>query len=336
MVMNMTPGWITPMCDNCDQQCQDDEDDVMLTPAARIDSFLMAATTHNHRIRLSSSTKSNVQYRRDQQQTTSDCRFPLISMIVPKFSKLAIRPRTLRPAQSFWDSEMAPATDRLTSDSGLDSDKTLDPGRTPRPDASRIFFIPEILEMILLDAEMYTILMSTRVCSAWKDLIQISPEIRRALLFASRMIQAGVSFDIAQYITRQLEIVVPPTSEGPPNWPYTCYWRDHWRTMLLQNAPSPMIRIFCPGVPLAHERAYCSLYGPQRPYKCLNYCQIEISSAHALQHCRELEVVIVQECPDREGIPRPVKLYMWFQVLSQGDSEDYLLEYRGWSSLPDW
>ncbi|RAH66676.1 F-box protein [Aspergillus aculeatinus CBS 121060] len=254
-------------------------------------------------------------------------------MMVPKLSKLAIGPRTLRPAQSFWGSEMVPANDRLTSDSGLHSAKTLDPGRTPRPDASRIFFIPEILEMILLDLEIYTILMLTRVCSTWNNLIQTSSKIRRALLFASRIIQAGVSYDITK---RELEIVVPPTSEGRPRWPYTYSWRDHWRTMLLQNAPSSRIRVFCPGVPLDHERACCPLYGPHRPYKCLNHCQIEISSAHELQHCGKMEVVVVQECPDREGIPRPVKLNMWFQVLPQGDSEDYLLEYRGWSSLPDW
>ncbi|OJJ97494.1 hypothetical protein ASPACDRAFT_45588 [Aspergillus aculeatus ATCC 16872] len=102
---------------------------------------------------------------------------------------------------------MAPATDGLSdsddsSDSGLHSAETLDPEITPRPEASRIFFIPEILELTLVDVDMYSILMSTRVCSVWKDLIETSPKIRRALLFAFRMIQSGISFDIAQFVTR--------------------------------------------------------------------------------------------------------------------------------------
>ncbi|KAE8419509.1 hypothetical protein BDV36DRAFT_294103 [Aspergillus pseudocaelatus] len=50
-------------------------------------------------------------------------------------------------------------------------------------DASRIFFIPEILEDILLSLDMYTLLISARVCCTWNSLIKSSRKIQQALFY---------------------------------------------------------------------------------------------------------------------------------------------------------
>ena len=48
---------------------------------------------------------------------------------------------------------------------------------------SRVFLIPEILETILLSADMRTLLISQRVSSYWYNLIAESPRLQRALFF---------------------------------------------------------------------------------------------------------------------------------------------------------
>ncbi|RAH73843.1 uncharacterized protein BO66DRAFT_434836 [Aspergillus aculeatinus CBS 121060] len=50
-------------------------------------------------------------------------------------------------------------------------------------DPSVIFFIPELLEAILLNLDMHTLLISTRVCFTWKDLITSSRKIQQALYY---------------------------------------------------------------------------------------------------------------------------------------------------------
>ncbi|RAH76402.1 hypothetical protein BO86DRAFT_404708 [Aspergillus japonicus CBS 114.51] len=243
---------------------------------------------------------------------------------------------------------MAPATNRLLDpdvslDSGMQSAKMLVPEISLRPEASAIFFIPEILELIFLNVDMYTILMSKHVCSAWKDLIQTSPKIRKVLAFASLMINSDELRNVTEFLAPHGGITLhgglPQTSDGPPIRPCTCHWRlrDNWRTMLLQNAPSSRIRVRCPGIPYGHNRAFCPLYGPHGPYNCLNRCHIEISSAiDALPRCGKLEVGVVLECPKRGGNSSTQKLYIIFRVLPQGDSEDYLLDFNGWTSIEDW
>ncbi|PLB46120.1 hypothetical protein P170DRAFT_512694 [Aspergillus steynii IBT 23096] len=49
--------------------------------------------------------------------------------------------------------------------------------------ASTLFFIPELMEQILLHLDMRTLLTSARVCSSWNTVIRDSPKIQTALFF---------------------------------------------------------------------------------------------------------------------------------------------------------
>ena len=57
-------------------------------------------------------------------------------------------------------------------------------GIAPTPSGpNRVFIIPELLEAILLSADVRTILVSQRVCKYWYMLIYESPRLQRALFF---------------------------------------------------------------------------------------------------------------------------------------------------------
>ncbi|PYH86700.1 hypothetical protein BO82DRAFT_272427 [Aspergillus uvarum CBS 121591] len=49
------------------------------------------------------------------------------------------------------------------------------------PHAAWIFIIPELLESILLNLDMHTLLISTRICHLWNNLIRTSPRLQTAL-----------------------------------------------------------------------------------------------------------------------------------------------------------
>ncbi|PYH28645.1 uncharacterized protein BO87DRAFT_381174 [Aspergillus neoniger CBS 115656] len=55
---------------------------------------------------------------------------------------------------------------------------------TPSPPPHRSLLIPEILERILIQLDIHTLLFSQRVCTAWASLMQQSPSLQQALFFA--------------------------------------------------------------------------------------------------------------------------------------------------------
>ncbi|CRL20950.1 unnamed protein product [Penicillium camemberti] len=58
------------------------------------------------------------------------------------------------------------------------------PGIGPKSAINQALNIPEILEMVLVEMDMRTLLTCTqRVCRAWLNLIKASPSIQKALFF---------------------------------------------------------------------------------------------------------------------------------------------------------
>ncbi|OJK03502.1 hypothetical protein ASPACDRAFT_111286 [Aspergillus aculeatus ATCC 16872] len=132
-------------------------------------------------------------------------------------------------------------------------------------EASRIFHVPEILEGILLGLDIYTLLISARVCHSWNSLIKSSRKIQQALFYIP--VDAPVPqhprtknpliTDISwpEFIHRQL---LSYTRPGPvccfeiPDMASkkseAAYLRPEasWQNMLLQQPPNCIVRLWNP------------------------------------------------------------------------------------------
>ncbi|PYI04450.1 hypothetical protein BO78DRAFT_320450 [Aspergillus sclerotiicarbonarius CBS 121057] len=119
--------------------------------------------------------------------------------------------------------------------------------------ASNLFVIPELLECILLNLDMHTLLISGRVCRLWNSLIKTSPKIQTALFFTplskpapgQPRIKNQLIIDIIwpQFIARRLKTRQRPAYRGawfPDIRKEEAYLRPEasWRRMFLHQPPT--------------------------------------------------------------------------------------------------
>ncbi|KAE8345132.1 hypothetical protein BDV24DRAFT_159966 [Aspergillus arachidicola] len=143
-------------------------------------------------------------------------------------------------------------------------------------DASRIFSIPEILEAILLSLDMHTLLISSRVCCTWNNLIKSSRKIQQALFYIPVDVVGPGQPPIKNPLVVERIWVESIRAQLPSRpriskqlcgrlggIPYIlsekkeqAYLRPEasWRLMLVQQAPNSIVRIWNPEMP------------PDRPY----------------------------------------------------------------------
>ncbi|PYH99492.1 hypothetical protein BO71DRAFT_405280 [Aspergillus ellipticus CBS 707.79] len=128
--------------------------------------------------------------------------------------------------------------------------------------ASRIFAIPEILEIILLDLDAHTLLLSARVCRQWNALIKTSIRIQAALFFLpDRKATPDIRNPFAHHVwdgffRKQLSTRRRPgdkTAKLPQIEPLRkekAYLRPDasWRKMLLQQHPTSFIDVLGNGI----------------------------------------------------------------------------------------
>ncbi|RAH70558.1 F-box protein, partial [Aspergillus aculeatinus CBS 121060] len=76
---------------------------------------------------------------------------------------------------------------RLSSKAGQKASRgspcLIDRHHQPIPQASRVFFISELLETIFLNLDMQTLLLSRRVCRTWNEVIRTSRKLQQALFY---------------------------------------------------------------------------------------------------------------------------------------------------------
>ncbi|RAK81778.1 uncharacterized protein BO72DRAFT_444279 [Aspergillus fijiensis CBS 313.89] len=132
-------------------------------------------------------------------------------------------------------------------------------------EASRIFHVPEILEGILLGLDLYTLLISARVCHSWNSLIKSSRKIQQALFYIP--VETPVPHhprtknpfitDIIwpEFIHRQLLSYTRPGTACCFEIPdmaskkrEAAYLRPEasWQNMLLQQPPNCIVRLWNP------------------------------------------------------------------------------------------
>ncbi|GMG02023.1 unnamed protein product [Aspergillus oryzae var. brunneus] len=138
-------------------------------------------------------------------------------------------------------------------------------------DASRIFYIPEILEAILLNLDMHTLLLSARVCCTWNNLIKSSRKIQQALFYIPvNMVAPGQPPIKNPLVVEKIwfEFIRTQLDSRPRMGAWMCgghrgiphissekreqaYMRPEasWRRMLLQQPPNSIVRFWNPKDP---------------------------------------------------------------------------------------
>lgn len=140
--------------------------------------------------------------------------------------------------------------------------------------AHRLFYLPEMLEAILLNLDMHTLLMSARVCYTWNDLIKNSRKIQQALFYIpvdplapgqrsvkNPLVVKKIWFDFIRRriaaCTRPAGFIcmrqMPPVTEELER----VYSRPEasWRRMLLQQPPNSTLYFWNPedpNIPYTH------------------------------------------------------------------------------------
>ncbi|PYH83299.1 hypothetical protein BO82DRAFT_400691 [Aspergillus uvarum CBS 121591] len=134
-----------------------------------------------------------------------------------------------------------------------------------------VFYLPEILEMILLDLDMLTLLISRRVCHTWNEMIKSSRRIQQALFYIpieskppdqqamkNPLVVDKIWFDFLRTELVSRFRVFVPLGGGYRRIPRIAsekrekaYMRPEasWRGMLLQQPPTDVVRFWNPKSP---------------------------------------------------------------------------------------
>ncbi|KAJ6111315.1 hypothetical protein N7523_007376 [Penicillium sp. IBT 18751x] len=134
---------------------------------------------------------------------------------------------------------------------------------------------PEVLEMILLQTDMRTLLTSCqRVCRDWRNLIIKSPSIQKALFFISiKESEWGAGEKVPNPLLAEMFPTIFPTKGDPDNRDFHFFdcamtkdpasldrfvWKDaSWRRMLVQQPPISELGLFHIDSARGGDSAHC-------------------------------------------------------------------------------
>ncbi|RAK75297.1 F-box protein [Aspergillus fijiensis CBS 313.89] len=188
----------------------------------------------------------------------------------------------------------------------------------------RFFLIPELLEMILLHFNMRELLLSSRVCRHWYNVIQQSSRIQRALFFRPSLPRAAIGEPglknplVRDQIWDEFFVRVLDSRRRPGNERHhlpkmrsrkreEAYLRPEasWRRMLLHQPPTSFIRFLDPD--------WCWSPAAERGAITLGDLERLIDAGAIVPSARPFVC-----CP--EVIRQPVRWREAYGWLSEGDS----------------